>query len=112
MLCKQYRAIFETEKVWNGIDASRLAAGIITAIGARGEQYIEKQFEGGGITFLAILSKSHLSIHTWPEYNRFLLDICASIDFFPETILKIMRENGFELISQTADYWKMDGIEL
>lgn len=34
------------------------------------------KFEPGGYTYLALLSTSHFSIHTWPENN------CAAIDMF------------------------------
>lgn len=34
------------------------------------------KFEPGGYTYLALLSTSHFSIHTWPESN------CAAIDMF------------------------------
>jgi S-adenosylmethionine decarboxylase len=34
------------------------------------------KFEPGGYTYLALLSTSHFSIHTWPEDN------CAAIDMF------------------------------
>lgn len=34
------------------------------------------QFTPGGYTYLALLSTSHFSIHTWPEDN------CAAIDMF------------------------------
>lgn len=34
------------------------------------------QFVPGGFTYLALLSTSHFSIHTWPERN------CAALDMF------------------------------
>ena len=34
------------------------------------------KFEPGGYTYLALLSTSHFSIHTWPENG------CAAIDMF------------------------------
>jgi S-adenosylmethionine decarboxylase proenzyme len=36
----------------------------------------EKKFEPQGLTIVYVLSESHMSIHTWPEYNA-----CA-IDFY------------------------------
>lgn len=34
------------------------------------------KFEPGGYTYLALLSTSHFSIHTWPEHG------CAALDMF------------------------------
>lgn len=33
------------------------------------------QFQPYGVTALYLLSESHVSIHTWPESNRFALDV-------------------------------------
>ena len=33
------------------------------------------QFEPYGVTMLYLLAESHLSIHTWPEYNCFSMDV-------------------------------------
>lgn len=41
-----------------------------------GETY--HSFPGGGYTAYVCLTESHLSIHTWPEYNRLNLDIFLS----------------------------------
>ena len=34
------------------------------------------QFQPGGYTYIALLSTSHFSIHTWPEH------FCAALDMF------------------------------
>lgn len=41
-----------------------------------GEVY--HQFEPGGYTAVICLSESHISIHTWPEFNKVNLDIYLS----------------------------------
>jgi S-adenosylmethionine decarboxylase len=41
-----------------------------------GEVY--HNFEPSGFTSVVCLSESHLSIHTWPEYNKVNLDIYLS----------------------------------
>lgn len=35
-------------------------------------------FEGGGFTAVVCLTESHISIHTWPEYNLATFDVFLS----------------------------------
>lgn len=53
------------------------------------------EFDGGGLTATLVLAESHLSIHTWPEYDyiSFTLESCkeeessrAVVDSFLEAI--------------------------
>jgi S-adenosylmethionine decarboxylase len=39
---------------------------------------IYHNFEGGGFTAVICLSESHISIHTWPEYQMLNVDIYLS----------------------------------
>ena len=47
--------------------------------------------EGAGITGVAILAESHISIHTWPEIDYVALDVfvCGTCD--PHKALAILR---------------------
>ncbi len=59
--------------------------------------------EGAGITGVAVLAESHISIHTWPEINYIALDVfvCGSCDphkavpvlqkFFEPKKIKVME---------------------
>ncbi len=38
------------------------------------------EFKPYGITFIAILSESHLAIHTWPEYKTIHVDLVSCKD--------------------------------
>ena len=39
------------------------------------------QFEPTGVTGFVLLSESHFSIHTWPEYNSIAIDLfCCYLD--------------------------------
>jgi len=55
----------------------------------------------GGFTYLALLSTSHFSIHTWPENN------CCAIDMF--SCGEIMSD---VLISQVTKYFVPDSYNL
>ena len=46
---------------------------------------ISNKFEPQGVTAIALLSESHISIHTWPESNY------SAVDIF--TVVKICYQN-------------------
>lgn len=45
------------------------------------------KFEPGGYTYLALLSTSHFSIHTWPEKNSAAIDIFSCGEILSERIV-------------------------
>ncbi len=47
-------------------------------------QYGDTQSAGGATAF-ALLAESHISIHTWPEFNELLIDVftCGSEERIP-----------------------------
>ncbi len=55
---------------------------IVSAIGAACEtsseyllEHTHHTFDGGGLTLLAVISSSHIAVHTWPEKNYLHLDV-------------------------------------
>lgn len=40
-------------------------------------------FSGGGVTGVALLAESHISVHTWPEHNYMAFDIFMCGDCQP-----------------------------
>ncbi len=57
---------------------------------------LEHRFEPLGLTYILLLSQSHLIVHTWPEYKTLILDlyVCSDdFDFesFIERIVKISQ---------------------
>ncbi len=48
--------------------------------------------EGAGITGIAVLAESHISIHTWPEIDYIALDVflCGSCD--PHKAVPVLRK--------------------
>ena len=66
-------------------------------------QVISKQFHPQGVTVLALLSESHISIHTWPEKGTAAVDIYTCGECRPELgCYKIidMMEAGHHKIGQ------------
>jgi len=46
----------------------------------------------GGVSGVAVLSESHISIHSWPEANYAALDIFMCGDARPELAVPVLRE--------------------
>ena len=48
--------------------------------------------DGAGITGIAVLAESHISIHTWPEINYIALDVfvCGNCD--PHKAVPVLRK--------------------
>jgi len=50
------------------------------------------KFEPQGVTIVALLSESHISIHTWPERGSAALDVFTCGDTNPEVAMMHMIE--------------------
>lgn len=50
-------------------------------------------FKPYGITYVAIIAKSHVSIHTWPEKNTIALDIFSCDDDLPHDFVDELKED-------------------
>ena len=67
-------------------DSNRIREIIIKAINACGATMLGIDLHeftpNGGISGVAILQESHLSIHTWPEYSYAAIDlfVCGTVD--------------------------------
>ena len=80
-------------------DSNRIRNIIIKAIKACGATMLGIDLHvfnpNGGISGVAILQESHLSIHTWPEYDYAALDlfVCGTIN--PHLAIPVIEE-GFK----------------
>lgn len=49
-------------------------------------------FEPDGVSGVAVLAESHISVHTWPEENYAAFDVFMCGDTDPQVCVEIMRE--------------------
>lgn len=65
------------------------------AIDYVGAQIVEEcvhKFEPIGITYFAVISTSHFSIHTWPEYGYAAVDVFSCNDTVADGISRMLKE--------------------
>ena len=65
---------------------STVAHRIAQSIGATILEENLHRFEPMGITYIAILSCSHMSIHTWPELGYVSLDVFSCAGDIPDSV--------------------------
>lgn len=70
---------------------SHISREVIKNIGAEVVEECVKKFEPIGITYFAIISTSHFSIHTWPEYGYLALDVFSCTDLVVDKVLAEIR---------------------
>ena len=98
----KYAGIHLVIELWNASSLNSLPKikeileNSVSAIGATLLKIDLHEFSpSGGISGMAIIQESHLSIHTWPEYNYAALDIfvCGNVD--PYDAIPVIKE-GFK----------------
>ncbi len=64
---------------------------IIERVGATIVEECFKKFEPIGITYFAIISTSHFSVHTWPENGYAAVDLFSCSEFDEEYICELLK---------------------
>ena len=64
---------FLSKLLLDAINQSGLS--LITTASHQFEEQLNNKNEGGGATLFALLKESHISIHTWPEKDKMVIDI-------------------------------------
>lgn len=64
----------------------------ISYVGANIVEECVHKFEPIGVTYFAIISTSHFSIHTWPEYGYAAVDIFSCQDEVVDGISHILKD--------------------
>ena len=64
----------------------------ICKVGAEIVEECTHEFEPIGVTYFAVITTSHFSIHTWPEYGYAAIDIFSCSDMVLGGISELLRE--------------------
>lgn len=98
----KYAGVHLVIELWNATNLNNLSKikqileDSVNAIGATLLKIDLHEFSpSGGVSGMVIIQESHLSIHTWPEYNYAALDIfvCGNVD--PYKAIPVIKK-GFK----------------
>jgi len=53
--------------------------------------HLHKFSEGGGVTGVALLAESHISIHSWPEHGYAAFDVFMCGASHPERAVEVLK---------------------
>jgi S-adenosylmethionine decarboxylase len=77
-------------------DRNRIEQALIDAVDAAGATLLHIHLhtftEGGGISGVAVLSESHISVHTWPERGYAAFDVFMCGDAEPRKALGVFKD--------------------
>lgn len=68
-----------------------IAYGILKEINSQIVEECYHKFQPIGITYIAVITKSHFSIHTWPENSYAAVDIFSCDEDLPEIIAERLK---------------------
>ncbi|MDO8424474.1 MAG: adenosylmethionine decarboxylase [bacterium] len=77
----KYSGIHFLAEFWNGRiidDAEKIREILVEAVKRANNtplEFVVHKFHPQGVTGIVLLAESHISIHTWPEFNYVALDI-------------------------------------
>ena len=74
-------------------DAALLREAAHAAVQAVGAEVVEEcvhRFEPMGVSYIAVISTSHISIHTWPEYGYAAVDIFSCAQGIPQEVAEAL----------------------
>jgi S-adenosylmethionine decarboxylase len=63
------------ELISNEMEVKRIVEEVVNKAGLTKVGSVYKQFNPHGVTGVVLIAESHISIHTWPEYELVNLDI-------------------------------------
>ena len=85
--------LYGCSQMIDDVEAVKKAAHMaIEFVGAQIVEECVHEFEPIGVTYFAVISTSHFSIHTWPEYGYSAIDIFSCKDEVVEGISEKLKE--------------------
>ncbi|WP_044931044.1 adenosylmethionine decarboxylase [Butyrivibrio sp. AC2005] len=76
-------------------DPGKIQEAAHTAINYVGAEIVEEcihEFEPIGVTYFAVITTSHFSVHTWPEFGYAAIDIFSCSDTVVDGIAEKLKE--------------------
>lgn len=84
--------LYDCSEMIDDTDAIKEAAHLAIAfVGAEIVEECIHKFEPVGVTYFAVISTSHFSIHTWPEYKYAAIDIFSCKDEVVDGIEQVLE---------------------
>ena len=85
--------LYGCSQMIDDVEAVKKAAHMaIEFVGAQIVEECVHEFEPIGVTYFSVISTSHFSIHTWPEYGYAAIDIFSCKDEVVEGISEKLKE--------------------
>lgn len=85
--------LYDCESILDDVEALKEAAHqAIEFVGAEIVEECVHKFEPIGVTYFAVITTSHFSIHTWPEYGYAAVDIFSCNDSVIQGIAEKLQE--------------------
>lgn len=81
----------DCEVIDNMEKIKKIAHSAIEAIHAEIVEECSHRFLPIGITYIAVITTSHFSIHTWPEYGYAAVDIFSCDESVPQAICDFLK---------------------
>lgn len=73
-------------------EIGKIARGAVTSIGAKIVKECMHKFEPIGVSYIAVITTSHFSIHTWPEFGYAAIDIFSCNEEVPISLADMLAE--------------------
>ena len=93
--CAGAHLIIDLHDAENLDDCAHIEKALVDCVEAAGATLLHihlHRFEPNGVSGVAVLAESHISIHSWPENGYAALDVFMCGDAQPERCVDVLRE--------------------
>lgn len=92
MSCKNARALADLSFIYDLLDAMPEKVGMQAITPPILRRWLAPPDPESGLSGMIMISTSHISIHTFPEKNKFYFDIFSCKEFDVHKVLKMLHE--------------------